>query len=176
MKTSPRPETCRGCPADKWAVGFVPPEIPKSGSAQIAFCGQGPGETEALYSIPFHPEAASGKMLTEWIHLAGLQRTEVLVTNLVWCWLPHHYEKGLPKGNRNPEPDEADYCYRAHLYPLLTRLGFDQPDHWIFTVGAPASEYLLGIEKSEPFLGTVSVVDLPLPKEPPINEPAASSE
>lgn len=167
MKPSPKPDSCRGCDAYEWGVGFVPSAVPRSGTATIAFIGQGPGLTEALYSVPFHPEAPAGKMLTEWIHLAGLQRTEVLVGNLVQCYLPQSKTNGVPKGNRNPTPAEADHCYRAHLYPLLTKLGFDQPDHWLFTVGAPASEYLLQLDgSSEKYLGTVSVVELPVPKEP----------
>jgi len=165
MKPAQKPPTCDGCPAQSYGVGWVAPEIPRHIQPTIAFVGQGPGETEALYSIPFHPEAASGKMLTEWIHLAGLQRTEVLITNLVWCWLPHHYERGVPKGSRNPEPEEADHCYRVHLYPLLERLGFGAPGKWVFTVGAPASEYLLELEgSSEPYLGTLTIKDLPRPK------------
>jgi uracil-DNA glycosylase family 4 len=149
-------------------VGFVPPSVPRSGSATIAFIGQGPGEIEAMYSIPFHPEAPAGKMLTEWIHLAGLQRTEVLITNGVWCWLPAAKPNGVPKGNRDPTRDEQDHCYRQHLHPLLTKLGFDQPDKWVFTVGASVSKYLLELDgSSEKHLGTVTVKELPHVPEPP---------
>ncbi len=177
---TPKPSGCDGCPARDWGVGFVPPELPRQrrssrqtetgegptlpgggvgSNVHVAFVGQGPGETEARTSIPFHPNAPSGDLLTRWMHSAGLQRSEVLVTNVVWCWLPKTKHNGVPMGNTDPKDGAIAHCLGAHLRPLLEEYGFvdDQPDDRkvIVTVGAPASRTFLGDPKVERHLGTM---------------------
>ena len=138
--------------------------LPEADSTHIVFVGQGPGETEARTSQPFHPNAPSGDLLTRWMYQAGLQRTEVLITNVVQCWLPKAKPNGTPVGNRDPKENEIKHCYAAHLRPLLEQYGFlnDNPDDRkvIVTVGAPASRTLLGDPKVERHLGTMVRRDL----------------
>ncbi len=124
-----------------------------------AFVGQGPGEMEARFSQPFHPNAPSGHLLNQWIYSAGLQRTEVLLTNVVWCWMPASKVRGCARGSREPTEDETTFCMQAHLRPLLAEYGFidDQPEDRkvIVTIGAPASRTFLGDTKTERHLGTM---------------------
>lgn len=149
---NPKPPTCEGCPAYGWGVGFVPPEVPTR-QRDLTVVGQGPGETEAHTSRPFHPDAPSGRMLTRWLHEAGWQRTRALITNVVWCWLPEAKPKGIPRGNRSPTAAEVHHCRRAHLDPLLATL---QPNDLVVTVGAPATSSLLGVEKVSKYIGTIN--------------------
>ena len=53
MSLTTKPKACEKCPAYEWGVGFVPPE--NLTTHRFALVGQGPGETEALTSRPFHP-------------------------------------------------------------------------------------------------------------------------
>lgn len=171
MKPRQKPDTCRGCPAERYGVGFVPPLLPQRGAPTVAFIGQGPGEMEARYSEPFWPQAPAGEKLMEWIYAGHGQRTQLLLSNIVWCWLPSHYDKGFPRGNREPTWDEVHFCYQRHLGPLLQRLGFLDDDasgsggssgeRWVFTVGTPATRHLLGEEKVEAYLGTANQRRLP---------------
>jgi uracil-DNA glycosylase family 4 len=161
MRPNPKPHSCAGCPAADYGVGFVPPIIPKR-QTNLAIVGQGPGEMEARFSEPFFPQAPAGQKLTGWLHQAGLQRTRVLLTNVVWCWLPAAKPKGIPKGNREPTHQEIAHCYRVHLRPCLTRLGFDKPDTFIVPVGAPSTRFFLGLEKgADKYLGTITQRELP---------------
>ena len=140
-------------------MGFVPPEGPLT--AQLMYLGQGPGEQEALQSRPFVEVAPAGGRLSQWVHKAGGQRTDALVTNVVWCWKPKGYKAGLPFGNDEPTPAEIDHCYRAHLHPLIDQM----PNlRWIIPLGAPAGRWALGVPEGqayEPFVGTTSEKELP---------------
>ena len=149
MRPAPKPDSCRGCPAYEWGVGFVPPEFPARVVDQIAI-GQGPGETEANFSQPFHPEAPAGRTLNRWLNAAGLQRTRTLITNVVWCWMPAGKPKGRPVGNREPTPEEIEFCRRAHLDPLLEQF----PEQPRILLGAPATRSLLGVETVSKYNGT----------------------
>ena len=117
---------------------------------------------EARFSQPFYPQAPAGGKLTSWLHQAGLQRTRVLITNIVWCWLPKAKPKGLPVGNREPTTSEVAACYERHLRPCLTGLGFDKPNTYIVPVGAPATRFFLDLEKgADKYLGTITQRELP---------------
>ena len=171
MRPKPKPLVCMDCPAYSYGVGFVEPEVPKT-QRDLTVVGQGPGETEALFSRPFHPEAPSGRMLTRWLNEAGFLRTRVLLTNVVWCWMPAAKPKGFPKGNREPTKAEISYCRRVHLDPLLATLGSDD---LIVTVGAPATGSLLQIEGVSKYLGTFNYrEDLNGPEERPADQPNGS--
>lgn len=152
--------TCDGCPAREWGQGWVPPEVPRQ-PPRWALVGQGPGPSEAHSGHPFNPEAPAGATLTHWLHRARLLRSEALVTNVVWCWLPESITRGIPEGNREPTAAEAKYCYGQHLGPLLAAHGFDQPEKLIVAVGAPAARLLLGISKVDKYMGTFNQKGLP---------------
>lgn len=63
--------------------------------AKVMFIGEAPGKNEAEQGRPFC--GAAGRILDELLKIAGLERKQVYVTNIV---------KDRPPGNRDPEPKE----------------------------------------------------------------------
>lgn len=164
MRPATKPPACAGCPAAEWGVGFVPPTGPEG--ATVLLLGQGAGEQEALHSKPFVSVAPSGARLDSRIHKAGGQRTDLLVANVVYCWLPERYTNGTPFGNRLPTEAEKDACWQRHLGPWLTGL----PNvRWIVPIGDPAAKAMLGLpwdESAQRWMGAVVERELP-PLEAP---------
>jgi uracil-DNA glycosylase family 4 len=68
-------------------------------SARVMLIGEGPGWNEDQQGRPF--VGAAGKFLNELLGVAGLQREDVFITNVVKC---------RPPGNRDPMPDEIAAC------------------------------------------------------------------
>jgi uracil-DNA glycosylase len=64
-------------------------------NANIVFIGEAPGKNEALTGRPFCGTA--GKFLDELLLSAGIERSDVYITNIV---------KDRPPNNRDPEPHE----------------------------------------------------------------------
>ena len=143
--TTQKPKSCTNCPAYEWGIGFVKPEN-VSQDTKFALIGQGPGEMEARFDRPFFPNAPSGRTLDRWLQGAGLRRSEALISNIVWCWLPARKPNGVPQGNRDPKPEETTYCSKHHLLPLLEDEGYTADDSLIVAVGAPATRALTKLE------------------------------
>ncbi len=68
--------------------------------ARLMLVGEGPGEQEDRDGRPFVGRA--GQLLDRILEAAGIERSEVYITNVVKC---------RPPGNRTPMPDEADACW-----------------------------------------------------------------
>jgi len=75
--------------------------------AKILCIGEGPGFNEDREGLPFVGQA--GKLLDKLLPLAGLERREVFITNIV-----HH----RPPENRDPEPDEIA-AYGIYLDKII---------------------------------------------------------
>lgn len=75
--------------------------------ASILCIGEGPGFNEDREGLPFVGQA--GKLLDKLFPLAGLERREVFITNVV-----HH----RPPGNRDPEPMEIE-AYGKYLDKII---------------------------------------------------------
>lgn len=75
--------------------------------AKILCIGEGPGFNEDQQGLPFVGQA--GKLLDKLFPLAGLERKEVFITNIV-----HH----RPPGNRDPEPNEIE-AYGKYLDQII---------------------------------------------------------
>ena len=73
--------------------------------ANIVFIGEAPGKAEDEQGLPF--VGASGKFLNEMLEAAGMQRSDVYITNIV---------KYRPPNNRDPEPEE-----KRVFWPYLMR-------------------------------------------------------
>jgi uracil-DNA glycosylase family 4 len=67
--------------------------------AQIMLVGEAPGAEEDAQGEPFRREA--GQALTILLRNAGLDRSDVYITNIVKC---------RPPENRDPHPDEVQAC------------------------------------------------------------------
>ncbi|HEX2613911.1 MAG TPA: uracil-DNA glycosylase [Nitrososphaera sp.] len=90
----------RGCPLCKLArtrKNAVPGEGQLA--AKIMFVGEAPGRSEDEKGRPF--VGAAGRILDDMLKKAGIERSEVFITNVVKC---------RPPGNRVPEEDEAEAC------------------------------------------------------------------
>lgn len=89
-----------GCPLCKLArtrKNAVPGEGQLA--AKIMFVGEAPGRSEDDKGRPF--VGAAGRILDEMLAKAGIQRSQVFITNVVKC---------RPPNNRVPEDDEVAAC------------------------------------------------------------------
>lgn len=96
-------------------------------NAEIVFIGEAPGKNEDEQGLPF--VGAAGKFLNEMLGEAGMQRSDVYITNIV---------KYRPPNNRDPEPDEK----KAFWPYLLKQLQIIQPKV-VITLGRHSMEYFL---------------------------------
>lgn len=90
----------RGCPLCKLArtrKNAVPGEGQLA--ARIMFVGEAPGRSEDEKGRPF--VGAAGRILDDLLEKAGIERSQVFITNVVKC---------RPPNNRVPEDDEAAAC------------------------------------------------------------------
>ncbi|MFZ1250339.1 MAG: uracil-DNA glycosylase [Candidatus Microsaccharimonas sp.] len=95
--------------------------------ADIVFIGEAPGKNEDLQGKPF--VGAAGKFLNEMLAAAGMDRSDVYITNIV---------KYRPPNNRDPLPDEK----KAFIPYLLKQLQIIQPKV-VITLGRHSMEYFL---------------------------------
>lgn len=90
----------RGCPLCKLArtrKNAVPGEGQLS--AKIMFIGEAPGRSEDEKGRPF--VGAAGRVLDNLLKKAGIERSQVFITNIVKC---------KPPNNRVPKEDELTAC------------------------------------------------------------------
>jgi uracil-DNA glycosylase len=90
----------RGCPLCKLArtrKNAVPGEGQLA--AKIMFIGEAPGRSEDEKGRPF--VGAAGRILDDLLKKAGIERSQVFITNIVKC---------RPPNNRAPEEDEMAAC------------------------------------------------------------------
>lgn len=103
-------------------------------NADIVFIGEAPGKNEDEQGIPFI--GAAGKFLNEMLGEAGMQRSDVYITNIV---------KYRPPNNRDPLPEEK----KAFWPYLLKQLQIIKPKV-VITLGRHSMEYFLpGLRISE---------------------------
>ena len=95
--------------------------------ADIVFIGEAPGQKEDEQGLPF--VGAAGKFLNEMLAEAGMQRSDVYITNIV---------KYRPPNNRDPLPEEK----AAFLPYLLRQLEIINPKA-VITLGRHSMEYFL---------------------------------
>ncbi|MDP8886216.1 MAG: uracil-DNA glycosylase [Thermoproteota archaeon] len=90
----------RGCPLCKLARTRKN-AVPGEGqiSAKIMFIGEAPGRSEDEKGKPF--VGAAGRILDDLLKKAGIERSQVFITNIVKC---------RPPNNRVPEEDEEIAC------------------------------------------------------------------
>jgi len=100
--------SCTRCPLHLSRLHAVPGE--GSPNALLVLVGEAPGYNEDREGRPFVGQA--GKILDELLALAGLEREQVYITNLVKC---------RPPRNRPPRKGEIETCssYLAHALRIL---------------------------------------------------------
>ncbi len=95
--------------------------------AEIVFIGEAPGKKEDIEGKPFI--GSSGKFLNTMLEAAGMERSDVYITNIV---------KYRPPNNRDPSKDEK----AAFLPYLLRQLQIINPKV-VITLGRHSMEYFL---------------------------------
>lgn len=95
--------------------------------ADIVFIGEAPGKAEDEQGVPF--VGAAGKFLDVMLKEAGMDRSDVYITNIV---------KYRPPNNRDPLPEEK----AAFLPYLLKQLEIIKPKV-VITLGRHSMEYFL---------------------------------
>jgi DNA polymerase len=95
--------------------------------ADIVFIGEAPGKNEDEQGLPF--VGAAGKFLNEMLAAAGMDRSDVFITNIV---------KYRPPNNRDPSPEEK----KAFWPYLLKQLQVIEPKV-VITLGRHSMEYFL---------------------------------
>lgn len=98
-----------------------------SPNADIVLIGEAPGKKEDEQGVPF--VGAAGRFLDVMLATAGMQRSDVYITNIV---------KYRPPNNRDPLPEEK----AAFLPYLLRQLEIIDPKA-IITLGRHSMEYFL---------------------------------
>ena len=94
--------TCIECPLHESRTKVVFGEGPAN--AKIMLVGEAPGKNEDEEGRPF--VGSAGKLLTNILQQAGLDRSEVYITNIVKC---------RPEGNRKPKKPEYTTCIGLYL-------------------------------------------------------------
>lgn len=97
--------------------------------AQLMFIGEGPGADEDAQGRPF--VGRSGKLLTQTLHKAGIDRATIFITNIVKC---------RPPGNRLPTEEESTTCKNLLL---IKQIKIIRPQI-ICTLGSLALQSLVG--------------------------------
>ncbi len=90
-------DVCRRCPLYQGTLHGVPGE--GNPRAEVMFIGEGPGLQEDRQGRPFVGPA--GAFLNQLLASAGLDRSQVFITNIV---------KHRPPDNRDPLPEEIAAC------------------------------------------------------------------
>ena len=100
-------------------------------NADIVMVGEAPGKNEDEQGLPF--VGAAGKFLNDMLSQAGMNRSDVYITNIV---------KYRPPKNRDPLPEE-----KAAFWPYLVRqINAIQPKI-VVTLGRHSMEYFLPNQK-----------------------------
>lgn len=96
-------------------------------NADIVFIGEAPGKNEDEQGLPF--VGAAGKFLNEMLAAAGMERSDVYITNIV---------KYRPPNNRDPLPEE-----KAAFWPYLVKQLQVIKPAVVITLGRHGMEYFL---------------------------------
>ena len=121
---------CTLCPLANSRTNAVPGEGPDL--ARLMFVGEAPGGEEDVQGRPFVGHA--GEVLYQALLNAGIDRSEVFITNVVKC---------RPPNNRVPAKNEIDSCLIAHLYRQIQSIN----PEIICLLGATATKALLGVDR-----------------------------
>lgn len=126
-------QRCHGCDLYRYATQAVFGEGPRS--ARIVLIGEQPGDEEDRQGHPF--VGPSGRLLNKALEEAGIQRSDVYVTNAV-----KHFkfeERGKRRIHKKPRVSEVKACQPW----LLAEISLLKPQV-IVCLGATAAQALLG--------------------------------
>jgi DNA polymerase len=98
--------TCKAC--DLWKRGTQTVFGEGKPDAKVMFVGEQPGDREDIAGRPF--VGAAGRLLDQALEKAGIDRTDVYVTNVVkhFKWVPQ--ERGKRRIHKKPRDSEIHAC------------------------------------------------------------------
>lgn len=102
----------------------------------VMVVGEAPGRTEDEEGRPFI--GRSGRLLTELLERAGLERDNLYITNVVKC---------RPPNNRNPSSDEMESCSNY----MRGQIHLIRPES-IIAAGKVASNRMIGTDETMRYL------------------------
>lgn len=102
-----------------------------SPNARVMFVGEAPGKNEDLQGEPF--VGAAGNYLNELLGIAGLERSDIFIANVLKC---------RPPSNRDPRPEEIEVCT-----PWLREQTRTINPEFIVTLGNFATKFILKTER-----------------------------
>ena len=116
--------------------------VPGNGSVtkKIMLIGEAPGKNEDESGNPF--VGSAGKVLDQALIDAGIERTEIYITNVVKC---------RPPNNRVPTEEEIGICTNQYLKKEIDIIS----PKVICILGATALKSLLGLENMTPYRGRI---------------------
>jgi len=120
---------CKKCRLWKTRKNAVPGEGPSN--AKLFFVGEGPGRNEDETGRPFIGQ--SGRLLTQMLEEAGIDRDKVFITSVLKC---------RPPNNRKPKNEEVEKCKPY----LLNQIKNIKPK-FIVLLGLVAIENMIGDHK-----------------------------
>ena len=121
-------EACHACPLAQGRTQIVFGD--GNPDARVLFVGEAPGKNEDLQGIPF--VGAAGQSLNRLLGIAGLERQDVFIANVLKC---------RPPGNRDPRPEEIEVCT-----PFLREQTRTIDPEFIVTLGNFATKFILKTE------------------------------
>ena len=116
---------CTRCPLHEGRTNVVFGE--GNPQARVLIVGEAPGKNEDLQGRPF--VGAAGKYLDELLAIAGLEREDVFIANVLKC---------RPPGNRDPRPEEIQACT-----PFLREQTRTINPEFIVTLGNFSTKFIL---------------------------------
>src|ERR1700724_2255249 len=127
--------TCKAC--DLWKRGTQTVFGEGKPNAKVMFLGEQPGDREDIVGRPF--VGAAGKLLDQGLEKAGIERSEVYVTNVVkhFKWVPQ--ERGKRRIHKKPRDPEINACR-----PWLDAEIAGVKPNVLVCLGATAAQALLG--------------------------------
>ena len=148
----------------------VPPQLPASGRAKIAFVGEAPNDEELDKGQPL--VGPSGRVFNAMLRSANLERSEYLITNVFDEQIPGDVETEVAKCRSAWMKDEARVA--DNFARLNAEIVATKPDV-IVPMGATAMWAFTGINSIQNYRGSVTKATLIVPgaKLVPTYHPAA---
>lgn len=109
----PKPQGCTPCALWNGGQGFSQPE--GTGALDVLIVGEALGEHEEVEGLPFRPGAQAGSVLERAIKIAGYDREQFALWNIVACRPPRNFLDGAPW-----EHDAINEC-KQHFRAVMDR-------------------------------------------------------
>ena len=159
MALKAKPKACVGCARYSTGIGFIEPT--GSPDSRFIIVGQAPTPDDAWQSRPFFEKGYVGERMLARLYRAGLQRSDVIMTTLVWC----ANERETPWTKLVPPAHAAvKHCWHAHLGPYLHSLPATPTPRHVVTVGTAPLRWFKKMTQKEsvdPHYGTCVIHTVP---------------